>query len=390
MTNAATRPHTAAATEPGEPASPGDAIAEAAAAGKLLIEPYARWAAQQPIPIIEDFAVDLLAVDTAPWDRLGARAALVHVAGRGDWSNIVVTELPAGKAIDPQRHLYEEVVYVLSGHGSTIVEDEAGRQHTVEWGPRSLIGLPLNARYRHVNGSGSEPARLASVTSLPVMLNAFHDEDFILGSSWNFPGRFGDAGRFRGEGEFVKVAPGRHMWQTNFVPDLADFELPEWAARGAASRNLKFVLADATMHTHVSEMPVGTYKKGHRHHPDFHVFTVTGHGYSLLWYEGDADFTRIDWRHGVVYAPADQQFHQHFNTAPQPTRYLAVAYGGLRYPFTEERRQHFITLDKSVSEGGRQIDYADEDPRIRVLYEKELAADGVTCAMPPVTGRARR
>ena len=388
MTKAATRPHTAAATEPGEPASPDDAIAEAIAAGKLLVQPYARWAAQQGIPIIEDFAVDLLAVETASWDRLGARAALVHVAGRGDWSNIVVTELSAGKATEPQRHLYEEVVYVLSGHGSTIVEDEAGRQHTVDWGPRSLIGLPLNARYRHVHGGRNEPARLASVTSLPVMLNAFHDEDFILGSSWNFSGRFGDAARFRGEGEFVEVAPGRHMWETNFVPDLADFELPAWAARGAGSRNLKFVLADATMHAHVSEMPVGTYKKGHRHHPDFHVFTVTGHGYSLLWYEGDEEFTRINWRHGVVYAPADQQFHQHFNTAAHPTRYLAVAYGGLRYPFTEERRQHFLGVDKSVSEGGRQIDYADEDPRIRVLYEKELAVSGLTCAMPPVTGRA--
>jgi quercetin dioxygenase-like cupin family protein len=370
--------------------SPDEAIAAAAAAGKLLVEPYARWAARQPIPVIEDFAVDLLAVDTAPWDRLGVPAALVHVAGRGDWSNIVVAELPPGASTSPQRHLFEEVVYVLSGRGSTIVEDGTGHQHTVDWGPRSLIGLPLNARYRHVNGSGSDPARLASVTSLPVMLNAFHDEDFILGASWDFAQRFGDASRFKGEGEFVSVAPGRHMWETNFVPDLAEFELPSWAARGAGSRNLKFVLADGTMHAHVSEMPVGTYKKGHRHHPDFHVFTVTGHGYSLLWYQGDEKFKRIDWRHGVVYAPADQQFHQHFNTAAQPSRYLAVAYGGLRYPFTEERRQHFLGVDKSVSEGGRQIDYPDEDPRIRELYEKELAASGLTCAMPPVAGPGAR
>jgi quercetin dioxygenase-like cupin family protein len=392
MTNtdsADSRPPAGAAAESGQPASPDEAIAAATAAGKLLVEPYKHWVARQPIPVIEDFAVDLLAVETAPWDRLGVPAALVHVAGRGDWSNIVVAELPPGTSTSPQRHLFEEAVYVLSGHGSTIIEDEAGRRHTVDWGPRSLIGLPLNARYRHVNGSGSEPARLASVTSLPVMLNAFHDEDFILGTSWNFADRFGDAGRFQGEGEFVSVAPGRHMWETNFVPDLAEFELPSWAARGTGSRNLKFVLADATMHAHVSEMPVGTYKKGHRHHPDFHVFTVTGHGYSLLWYEGDEEFTRIDWRHGVVYAPADQQFHQHFNTAARPSRYLAVAYGGLRYPFTEERRQHFLGVDKSVSEGGRQIDYADEDPRIRELYEKELAAIGLTCAMPPIAGRAR-
>ncbi|MGH9108478.1 MAG: cupin domain-containing protein [Acidimicrobiales bacterium] len=364
------------------------AILEAADAGKLLIRPYLDWSRDQKIPVIEDFAVDLLTVETSPWNRIGAPAALVHLIGRGDWANVMVVELPPGAATQPQQHLYEEVVYVLSGHGNTVIEDAHGRQHSFEWGPRSLFGLPLNARYRYFNASGSEPARLASITSLPLMLNVFHDEEFIFDNPGEFESRFGDDRRFRGEGTFVEVVAGRHMWETNFVPDLADFEMPRWQARGEGSRNLKFVLAESTMHAHVSEMPVGTYKTGHRHGTDFHVFTVDGYGYSLLWYQGDEDFKRIDWRHGVVYAPADQQFHQHFNTAPHPTRYLALAYGGLRYPFTEERRQHFLGLEKSVSVGGRQIDYADEDPRIRELYAAELAKAGIECAMPPVGGRS--
>ncbi len=364
------------------------AILEATASGKLLIQPYLNWAAEQKIPIVEDFAVDLLAVETAYWDRLGAPAALVHLRGRGDWANVMVAELPPGGGTDSQRHLFEEVVYVLSGHGNTVVVDDAGHEHSFEWGPRSLFGLPLNGRYQHLNSSGSEPARLASVTSLPLMLNVFHDESFVFDNPGRFEGRFGEGRRFRGEGDLIDVAPGRHMWETNFVPDLADFDMPEWPARGEGSRNLKFVLAEATMHAHMSEMPVGTYKKGHRHGTDFHVFTVEGHGYSLLWYEGDDDFSRVDWRHGVVYAPADQQFHQHFNLSPRPTRYLAVAYGGLRYPFTEERRQHFLGVDKSITDGGRQIDYTDEDPRIRRLYVEELAREGIACAMPPVGGEA--
>ena len=98
MTNQAS-----AAADPARHATSDRAIAEAAAAGKLLVDPYARWAARQRIPVIEGFAVDLLAADTAPWDRLGARAALVHVAGRGDWSNIVLAELPGGASTSPQQ-----------------------------------------------------------------------------------------------------------------------------------------------------------------------------------------------------------------------------------------------------------------------------------------------
>src|SRR5262249_19230948 len=179
----------------------------------------------------------------------------------------------------------------------------------------------------------------------------------------------------------IPVRPGRNMWETNFVPDLAGFELKAWEQRGAGGSNMMFILADGTMHAHTSQMPVGTYKKAHRHGPDFHVFAVTGHGFSLLWYEGGKDFERIDWRHGWVFAPPDQMFHQHFNTAPHPARYLAVALGSLRYPFTTDKRRVFLGMDVSVKDGGCQIEYEHQDPRIHEIYLKELAKHGVTSGM---------
>ena len=368
-------------------AGPEAQSAQAAApdGARLLTNPYLEWLGEQKIPVIEDFGVDLLAVETAPWDLLGANAAFVNLKGRGDFISVIVADIPPGTSTEPQRHLYEEVVYVLSGHGATTIESPDGtRRHSFEWGPKSLFALPLNTRYRHFSTSGTEPARIASTTNLPMQLNLFHNRRFVFENGWDFGERLGDEKHFTGDGDFIPTRPGRHMWETNFVPDLEAFELRQWAARGAGGSNMMFVLADGTMHAHMSEMPVGTYKKGHRHGADFHIFTVKGTGYSLLWYEGDEEFRRVDWRHGVVYAPPDMMFHQHFNTSREPARYLAVAFGGLRYPFTDDKRKTFLGMDVSITKGGRQIEYEDEDPRIRELYERELAATGAPLRMPAV------
>lgn len=348
---------------------------------KFLVDSYLEWVKGEGIPVVEDFGVDLLKVETAPWARLGANAAFVNLKGRGDFINVVVVELEPGGSTDPQKHMYEEVVYVLSGSGSTTIESADGKKHSFEWGPKSLFALPLNARYRHFNASGSEPARLSSTTSAPIMLNLFHNEDFVFDNAWVFSERIGTDKHFSGDGDFIPMRPGRHMWETNFVPDLGSFELQKWSARGAGGSNMMFVLADGTMHAHISEMPVGTYKKGHRHGADFHVYAVTGHGYSLLWYEGDEDFHRVDWQHGVVYAPPDRMFHQHFNTSPEPARYLAVAFGGLRYPFSEDKRKTFMGMDVSLKEGGRQIEYEDQDPRVHEIYAEELEKHGAEMRM---------
>ncbi|MGH3750869.1 MAG: hypothetical protein ACRDT8_26140, partial [Micromonosporaceae bacterium] len=229
--------------------------------------------------------------------------------------------------------------------------------------------------------------RLASTTNLPMTLNLYHNESFIFGNSHEFPERLGGERHFSGEGDFIPVRPGKHMWETNFVADLSDFELHTWKARGAGGSNMMFVLADGTMHAHMSEMPVGTYKKGHRHGADFHVFTVMGQGYSLLWYEDDEDFHRVDWQHGVVFAPPDRMFHQHFNISPEPARYLATAFGGLRYPFSTEKRNAFLGADVSLKDGGDQIEYADEDPRISQIYQQELARTSAPYRMAEHVGR---
>jgi hypothetical protein len=348
---------------------------------KFLVDSYREFIEREGIPIVEDFGIDLLEVDVKPWGRMGAKGAYTLMKGRGDFIDTYVLELAPGGSSAPQRHLYEEVVYVLDGRGSTTIESAEGERHSFEWGTRSLFALPLNARYQHFNTSGQRPARLAVVSNFPMMLNAFHNEAFIFDNGYVFPERLGEQKFFKGDGEFIPMRPGRHMWETNFVPDLASFKLQEWKARGAGGSNIMFVLADGTMHAHMSEMPVGTYKKAHRHGADFHVFAVTGKGYSLYWYEGDEEIQRFDWQHGCVFAPTNMLFHQHFNASAEPARYLAIAFGGLRYPFSEDKRATFMGMDVNVREGGRQMEYEDQDPRIHQIFEAELAKVGITPRM---------
>ncbi len=120
------------------------------------------------------------------------------------------------------------------------------------------------------------------------------------------------------------------------------------------------------------------------------MFAVTGEGYSLLWYEGDQDFVPHGWRHGVVYAPPDNMFHQHFNVSPAPARYLAVQMGSTRYPLF---RAKVFTYDKGAdtdaAEGGNQIDYADQDPRIHAMFLDELARRGIPSGMGKFIAESR-
>ena len=153
----------------------------------ILIDDYLDWTKEEGVPIVEDFGVDLLAVETKPWARMGTHGAFAHVKGRGDFLSIFVIDIQPGSKTEPQKHLFEEVIYVLSGRGSTTVEADDGNKHTFEWGPKSLFALPLNARYQHFNGSGQEPARMASTNNLPGVLNTFHNREFVSTIRSTFP-----------------------------------------------------------------------------------------------------------------------------------------------------------------------------------------------------------
>ena len=103
---------------------------------------------------------------------------------------------------------------------------------------------------------------------------------------------------------------------------------------------------------------------------------------TATWYKDGEEYQRINWEHGVVFVPTDGIFHQHFNTGSDHARYLAIALGSMRYPFVDSKRKLFGGgVDTSVKDGGNQIEYENQDPRIHEIFLNELAKNNVKSNM---------
>jgi hypothetical protein len=88
---------------------------------------------------------------------------------------------------------------------------------------------------------------------------------------------------------------------------------------------------------------------------------------------------RVEWKPGSVVVPPSQWYHQHFNSGADPARYLALRWNSWRYNFVALGDDKPIEV--SVKEGGTQIEYEDEDPKIHEFFESCLDKAGASCRM---------
>ena len=70
--------------------------------------------------------------------------------------------------------------------------------------------------------------------------------------------------------------------------------------------------------------------------------------------------------------------HQHFDARGEPARYLVLRYGNKSFGSPTQ------PTERGDREDSGQIQYKDEDPRIRALFEEECAKRGVKCEMEPI------
>jgi oxalate decarboxylase/phosphoglucose isomerase-like protein (cupin superfamily) len=331
--------------------------------------PYTRWVRAEGLDIISGFHVpDLHATELKPWPRRGGRGVYINHDASRTSNDCYICEIPPGRELAPQRQLFEEMIYVLDGRGSTAVWNDAGARVQFEWQRGSIFAIPLNTWHQHFNGSGTQPARYVAVTNAPQVINLYGDIGFVFDTRYDFTQRFaGEPDYFAGNGEHKGL-----LLDTNFVADAINLPLIGARERGAGGGHIRFSMAKGSMNSHISQFPVGTYKKAHAHGPGAHVIVMGGEGYTLMWPEGEEP-QRFEWREGSMIVPPNMWYHQHFNTGATPARYLAFKHEGVAIRNAQGVPRAWIS--KRI--GGDQIDYADESPRVRTWFADALARNGL-------------
>ncbi|HEY1266578.1 MAG TPA: cupin domain-containing protein [Candidatus Binatia bacterium] len=356
---------------------------------------YHRWIKTEGIPMVEALGLsDVRDVPVYPWRRTGGKGSFIHMYGSEGITGMYVGEIPPGGALEPEKHMYEEVIFILEGSGATEVWQENGPKHLFEWGKWSLFAPPLNSWHRLVNGA-REPVKFLAVTDAPLVMDLYRNAEFVF----NNPFAFTD--RYDGQREYFAVGNNRYrvgvtnVWDTNFIPDVGAATIEEWQQKGEGVMLTQFESSGNCLIGHISEWPVGCYHKAHYHGAGAILVGLRSTGYVLLWpkelgpkpYEnGHADqVVQIDWKEGGIYCPPGGWYHQHFNTGPEPARHLAIRFGGRVYPtgFHTCAKKHDDAVLLPLKEGGTMIDSDEEDPAIRRHFELTLKKAGIAPAPQP-------
>jgi mannose-6-phosphate isomerase-like protein (cupin superfamily) len=276
---------------------------------------YDRFMESEGIPIVEGWYVaDVRETERRPWKRLGGKGAFIQLYGQEDITALYVVEILPGDALKSERHMYEEIYYILAGAGSAEVTSPGGKAQRFGWRKGDLFGIPLNAPHRLIN-EGREPALALAETNAPIIMDQFHNPKFIFECDFQFTDRYnGEPEYFKATEDIVHVGRdgdeegGATTWRATFIPDSDHVALPAGRWKGGGFKFMSHNLVSNTLEGHFAEWPAGQYNKAHAHGGGAVLYIVSGSGYTLMWpreagirpYEqGNEDkVIRAPWRRG--------------------------------------------------------------------------------------------
>jgi len=103
-------------------------------------DPYAEWLEHEGVKVHEEFYFPSLAkIELGPWERKGGSGAVVHIANRHMPNDCHVVEIKPGGKSEPEHHMYEATIYVVSGRGATTIWQDEKQKKSFEWQAGSLF-----------------------------------------------------------------------------------------------------------------------------------------------------------------------------------------------------------------------------------------------------------
>ncbi len=365
--------------------------------------PYDSYMESQEIPIYREIGISKVQnLALKPWKKQGGNGCFIQLYGTEGLWGMYVIEVPGGGALNVEKHLFEKVMYVIEGRGTTEVwwdgEEKTSKQ-TFEWQKGSMFTVPVNTMHRIVNASSS-PALILAGTSAPNIMNLMDDLDFVFNCSQTFKHRYDGSTDYFKPKEDLAPDPvrGLAMRRTNLLPDIVNCELPLDNRRSPGYRRIEPHMGGNRFYQWIGQHETGRYSKAHSHGSAAILICLKGKGYTYTWpaklgthpfSEGKRDeVKRVDYEPvGMVSAApmAGDWFHQHFGISAEPLR-LTAWFGpnnarGRKPSVPGIKNSDMGAID--IRDGGSAIPYDEEDPYIRKEFEETLRKNGATSRMDP-------
>ena len=253
--------------------------------------------------------------------------------GRMHQVEVTLVEIPPGLQLPPQRHLAEEMIYVVSGQGYTLMWDRpGGKKERYEWKEGDLMSPTLNVWRQHFNPSPSQPARYLSVSTAPLTGKMFRNPGFVNSVDFSFDQRWKDSVA-QAEARYIEGGEGSasvRMKVGHLLPDLRNRFLKD---RGAGMLGITIRPEEGDMaNNSLLEMEVREFTRPestspqHRHVWETVYFILKGEGYATLQKEGGPDRT-IDWAEGDLFLVEANEYHNHRARGPGG-RFLQIKASG--------------------------------------------------------------
>jgi uncharacterized RmlC-like cupin family protein len=344
---------------------------------------YQDFVKSEGAPLYEGSALaDLAHVELADWERRGGKVAYTRLGNQEDGYNMQIVEIPPGGQLKPEHHMYDALMFVLSGGGASTIWQEGEPKRTIEWQEGSLLAIPLNAWHQEFNRSGTEPCRVVFISNMGRVINLYNNIDFVFNNKYVFSDRYSYAMEDFLDKE-VQWAP--RVLETNFISDIRALELNPFPERGNRTSIMRMSMAGTSIGMHCMGVSEGTYVTAHRHGPGALVMVVAGEGYELFFRQGDEkNRTKLVANPYTVVSPKLNEYHQHFNTGKGEYRMLAFRGTGIRYGHGSSYSAAKTAQSKDPFAYSYKIAYEQEDPEIREDYYRELEKRGIDLRLKPL------